>query len=188
MEHTPWSYREGNRMVALPRPVYAAVQRALANMLAGLEAPLEEAIEAINWEYGTDLRLAQIVEPLADYVHLLVRQLPSVPASVEAMLSARTVQLHERIAQERLTLHKLEQEEAALNQTVIQELADLRQTRQQYKAIEPQAKALKRRLTALVRTKQVIQQRLAELENADQAIQHPLEAMARREGGTHEHA
>lgn len=40
MERTPWSYREGNRMVSLPRPVYAAVQRALANMLVGREAPI----------------------------------------------------------------------------------------------------------------------------------------------------
>lgn len=181
MEHTPWSYREGNRMVALPRPVFAAVQRALANMLTGREAPLEEAIEAINWEYGTHLRLVQIVEPLADYVHLLIRQLPSAPALVEAMLSARTVQLHEHIAQELLTLHKLEQEEAALSQTVAQELADLRQTRQQYKALEPQAKALRKRFTSLLRTEQLIQQRLAELEQADQAIQQPLEAIARRE-------
>jgi hypothetical protein len=111
MEHTPWSYREGNRVVALPRPVYAAVQRALANMLAGREAPLEETIEAINWEYGTHVQLMQVMEPLADYVHLLVRQLPSIPASVEAMLATRTEQLREHIVEERLKLHQLQQAE-----------------------------------------------------------------------------
>jgi hypothetical protein len=181
MEHTPWSYREGNRMVALPRPVYAAVQRALANILAGREAPLEEAVEAINWEYGTHLRLVQVMEPLADYVHLLIRQLPSIPAPVEAMLAARTEQLREHIVKEQHKLHQLQQAEVEQNGTVTRELADLRQTRQQYKALEPQAKALRKRFTSLLRTEHLIQQRLAELEQADQAIQQPLEAIARRE-------
>lgn len=184
MEYTPWSYREGNRMVSLPRPVYAAVQRALTNILAGREAPLEEAVEAINWEYGTHLQLVQVAEPLADYVHLLVRQLPSVPASIEAMLAARAVQLHEHIAAERLRLHQLEKEEAELSQTVVYELAELRQTRQQYKTIEPQARVLRKRLASLIRTNQLIQQRLAELEQAEQAIQQRLEAIAQSEKGT----
>ncbi len=168
-------------MVSLPKPVYAAVQRALANILAGREAPLEEAVEAINWEYGTHVQLMQVLEPLADYVYLLVRQLPSIPASVEAMLAARTEQLRKHIVKEQHKLHQLQQAEVEQNETVARELTDLRQTRQQYKALEPQAKALRKRLTSLLRTELLIQQRLAELEQADQAIQQSLEAIARRE-------
>jgi chromosome segregation ATPase len=121
------------------------------------------------------------MEPPADYVHLLVRQLPSIPAPVEAMLATRTEHLRERIVEERLKLLQLHRAEAELNETVARELSDLRQMRQQYKALEPQTKALRKRFTSLVRTEQMIQQRLAELEQADQAIQQPLKAIARRE-------
>lgn len=76
----------------------------------------------------------------------------------------------------------MEQAEEALSQMVAPKLANLRQMQQQYKATEPPAKALRKRFVLLIRPKQLIQQRLAELEQGEQAIQHPAgsDCMARR--------
>lgn len=159
----PFDNLQGNKIMQLSKPVYLATQRALKSIWFGQVAPIDEAVECINREEGVRLTKTQVLEVLADYVNLIVRQLETKPDSIGMLATSYREHLAKRILAGQEAFKILEQEARNIEQGRWAKEKEVKALRARVTYLESQERSLRRRKAEHEQKENEIQRQLAEI-------------------------